>query len=468
MADDKVFSYRKNRKMLILIAFLILVGILYFSLNTHITVIEPNKIDEVLANPMTGFVPRADFCDAVIGSGATLVYLDVTWREFEPQKGVYDFERIEVDNHLDEWRDQGKRVVFRFLCDLPGDDSHVDIPDWLYEETGGDGDWYDTSYGKGYSPNYNNEIFIERHREAIKALGAYYGGDDFFCYIELGSLGHWGEWHVKYSDGITRLPLEDVREQYITPYIEYFPNAMIMMRRPFNPAAEYNFGLYNDMTGLEEDTQEWLDWINFGGDYNQTGEVNALTAMPDAWKTAPIGGEFTSDLTMEQLLQDNIDKTAELIAKSHMTFIGPKIPAGDELIYKDGVDTVLSLLGYRLRIERAVITQYPPLINEMKVKLRWVNDGYAPIYKDWPVYLYILNAEGDVIREVHVDIDLRTVVDNTFVVSAAEIPVNDLPKGVYDIGIAIFDPSTAEPAVKLAMENSRDDKIYIFGQWEKK
>ena len=468
MADEKRFSYRKNRKMIILIAILFLVCILYFFFKTHITVIEPNKTDEVLVNPMTGFVPRADYYDAVIDSGATLVYLDVTWRQLEPQQGVYDFEGIEEDNHLDEWRDQGKRVVFRFLCDVPEDDSHMDIPDWLYEETGGDGDWYNTSYGKGYSPNYNNEFFIERHRKAIKALGEYYGGDDFFCYIELGSLGHWGEWHVKYSDGITRLPMEDVREQYITPYVEYFPNAMIMMRRPFNPVAEYNFGLYNDMTGAEEDTKDWLDWINLGGDYNQTGEENALTAMPDAWKTAPIGGEFTSSLTMEQLLQDNIDKTAELIAESHMTFIGPKIPVGNELINEGGIDTVLSLLGYRLRIERAVITQYPPFINKIKIKLAWVNDGCAPIYKDWPVYLYILNAEGDVIQKVQVDIDLRTVVDDTLVVSAAEIPGNDLPEGVYDIGIAVFDPSTGEPEVELAMENSRSDKIYRLGQWEKK
>ena len=26
-------------------------------------------------------------------------------------------------------------MVFRFVCDLPGDEPHRDIPDWLYEKT---------------------------------------------------------------------------------------------------------------------------------------------------------------------------------------------------------------------------------------------------------------------------------------------------------------------------------------------
>ena len=36
----------------------------------------------------------------------------------------------------------------------------------------------------------------------MKALGEHYGKSDLVSYVELGSLGHWGEWHVAYYIGI--------------------------------------------------------------------------------------------------------------------------------------------------------------------------------------------------------------------------------------------------------------------------
>ena len=110
-----------------------------------------------------------------------------------------------------------------------------------------DGDWYDNDYGKGFAPDYSNTTMIRRHTQAVKAMGERWGSDSLISYIELGSLGHWGEWHVYYGAGIRRLPLEEVREQYVKVWPEAFPNAMILMRRPFCSAKNYGFGLYNDM-----------------------------------------------------------------------------------------------------------------------------------------------------------------------------------------------------------------------------
>ena len=124
--------------------------------------------NQILYNPLMGFAPNADYMEAV--GENTLVYVDVTWREVESQQGVYQFDEIEESNHLDYWRAQGKNVVFRFVCDIPGTEAHMDIPDWLYEITK-DGTFYDSSYGKGYSPDYNNETLIECHRQVIEALG---------------------------------------------------------------------------------------------------------------------------------------------------------------------------------------------------------------------------------------------------------------------------------------------------------
>ena len=216
------------------------------------------KSKEAFGNPLMGYAPSA-WHDQV-SEDISLLYMDITWAELEPEEGVYDWNAIEEENQTKRWKEEGKHLILRFVCDIPGDEKHMDIPQWLYEKTGEDGTWYDGEYGKGYSPDYNNKIFIEEHEMAVKALGEHFGKDGLISYIELGSLGHWGEWHVNYSEGITRIPKESVRNQYVLPWLEAFPGTPMLMRRPFHIAEDYGMGLYNDMAGYEESTEEWLTW----------------------------------------------------------------------------------------------------------------------------------------------------------------------------------------------------------------
>ena len=66
------------------------------------------------------------------------------------------------------------------------------FPRWLYDKTGGNGAYYSYSGKQGYSPDYADPVLIEAHRKAIAALGEHFGQDTFVGYVELGSLGHWG------------------------------------------------------------------------------------------------------------------------------------------------------------------------------------------------------------------------------------------------------------------------------------
>lgn len=215
---------------------------------------EPSE--EVFGNPLMGYAPCA--WNAEVREDVSLLYMDVTWAELEPEEGKYNWEEIEKENQLDRWREEGKHIVLRFVCDVPGAEKHMDIPEWLYKKTDQAGTWYDVEFGKGFSPDYNKEQFIAYHRKAVEAMGEHWGQDGLISYIELGSLGHWGEWHVNYSAGIQRLPLEDVREQYVSPWVDAFPEAMLLMRRPFSHAAKYKTGLYNDMTGEPSETVHGL------------------------------------------------------------------------------------------------------------------------------------------------------------------------------------------------------------------
>ena len=59
-----------------------------------------------------------------------------------------------------------------------------------------------------------------------------------------------------------------------------FPDAMILMRDHLL-LQKHGFGLYNDMTDIHREPRVRLDWISNGGEYDQTGEKNAMVSMKD-------------------------------------------------------------------------------------------------------------------------------------------------------------------------------------------
>lgn len=388
----------------------------------------------------------------------TLVYANLLWSDFEPDEGAYDFKAFEKANHFDFWRREGKHLILRFVIDQPGSKSHRDIPDWLYDKTGKDGQAYKTSYGRGYSPNYENPVLIEAHEKAIEALGEHYGQDPFVAYVELGSLGHWGEWHV--HDKLHPLPLSAVRDLYAAPYLGAFPNAKLMMRRPFLYAAQNKLGLYNDASGDTAATETWLKWIESGGVYNQTGEVNALSPMADAWKSAPIGGELTTGMEKTELLSGvRLNETLRLFALSHTTWIGPGsfVDVKRDGEYQQALDAVNKTIGYRLRIASCEVSQAED--GQAEIKLTWVNSGIAPFYFDWIPSVKMMGEDGSE-TVLPLDMKLADVLPGATVSVRLSLDKAALPKGMCTVYAGIMDPDTKDAGIELAMDTARQGDWY--------
>lgn len=429
-----------------------------FWLSRRKTIKQYKESQAAFGNPLMGYAPSAWYNE--VSEDISLLYMDITWAELEPEEGVYNWASIDEENQISRWRKEGKHLVLRFVCDIPSDEEHMDIPEWLYEKSGKAGKWYDGEYGKGFAPDYNSPTIISCHKKAVRAIGEHFGQDGLISYVELGSLGHWGEWHVNYSEGIQRIPREAVRDKYILPWTEAFPDAMILMRRPFAAAEKYGFGLYNDMTGQPEATQSWLGWINNGGEYDQTGEKNVIVPMKDFWKTAPSGGEFTSSLSMEEMLDTNLSGTVEMIREAHTTFLGPKIP--DEN-YVDGYKEVLKNMGYRLWISMAELKN---TAKGSRLKLTWENSGVAPMYKEWPVYVYIEDESGKLVEKSRISIKISSLLpgEKATTLTALETErLNSLLEKGYRLSVGIEDPMTELPCVRFAMETLyQEGKNYLW------
>lgn len=418
----------------------------------------PKQSDEVILSPGMGYAPWAD-ADETESMETTLVYVELRWAEWEPEEGVYDVDFVNDAFNMETYRAQDRQVVFRFICDEPGEMDHIDIPEWLYMKTG-DGQHYDNDYGRGYSPNYANEAFIEAHANAIAALGRAFGGDDFFHYIELGSIGHWGEYHVNVEQGIAPLPYYDVRERYIAPYLSAFPEAHYMTRYPLLETTKHGFGLYNDMTGDPNETEYWLEQMK-GGIWEQTGLPEQSDCV-DAWKTEPIAGEYASTYEDSYFLHDNLSETLELLCKSHQSIIGPKIIVDEsDADYTSASWQVLTTIGYRFTASQVIVDLSEE--NTVDISVMLENKGCAPIYDPCMIKFQLYDNDGECIWSQRMeDVNLCQLLPEETMFCNATIPREGMDDDEqYTLTICIED-DFGEKWIPMALSEAYGDMEYML------
>lgn len=395
--------------------------------------------DRMTDNPLMGYAPMAENVEQC--ARTNLVFIRLRWADWEPKEGQYDVHYLEENFHIEEYKKEKKHAVLRFVCDLPGQTAHKDIPEWLAAKTGGAA--YSNAYGKGYQPDYENDKFIAYHEKAIKALADYCNRSDFVAFVELGSLGHWGEWHCD------SMPAEETLWNYVLAYTDQFHNAQILMRRNYAMAQEGKLGLYNDMLGAKEETKEWLSWIKDGG--SQTtgqGEI-LLKAMPDYWKEAAVGGELTSEISQQDMLDSQLGEVSELISDCHLSFIGPNCPVYDQN-YAAGYEALKKRVGYRIYVSR-LKTKFNYAKKALEVQLDWENDGQAPFYLDWPVMMKVFDKNGKLLYWESLDLKLSELLPGKTITSEASIPFSDAIAEGFEIGLSITDYEENEN-ITLAIE----------------
>ncbi len=408
--------------------------------------------EKPVSNPLKGWAPWID--DKEMRYPHTLVYVRMHWSDIEPEEGNYRFEELEKELHMDFWRERNVRFVIRIVCDTPSSEKEKNIPQWLYDKTYGDGTWYSGDYGKGYSPNYANPVFIEEHRQLVEAFAAYYGKDPALGFVQLGSLGHWGEWHVDSGAGIAPFPKRAIYNQYVQAYLDVFPASKLLVRRPLDIATEAGMGMFNDSFGVTRSHERWLSWIADGYTSEQSRE--AISGAPEFWKTAPSAGEFSTNYEKQYYFSDGYEETLRLLRASHTTFIGPR--SGADVYETEVAEQILAMsseLGYCFRLGECRWTKKPWNPHYL-LTLSLENIGVAPFYENWPLTVRIINENNETVYEEEHDISLPELLPGQHTVKIV-IENQSLATGKYTVEIGIKDPLTGEFGIAFANEAVREN-----------
>ncbi len=412
----------------------------------------------VLRNPLIGFAPDARNTEQCAESD--LVFILLRWSDWEKEEGVWNIEGLEETFHIAKWRDEKKHAVLRFVCDVPRKEDHLDIPQWIYNETG-DGVHYSTDLGMGYSPNYANDRFLEAHKNAVYHLAQYCNRDHFVSYVQLGSLGHWGEWHASDGEGHSLLPGEDVCAAYLRLYSDSFINARLLTRRNYRGAVRGGMGVYNDMIGDLPSTTRWLSWLKDGGKQQTSGIPLTLSPVEEPGRYAPVGGEFTSGIPMKQLMEEELGPLLTSLDSFSPTFIGPCTSDLTDESLEKAREAVLRRVGYRICVN-AFQMQYDFAGNALDVTLTWQNTAGAGFFFDWPVRLYVFDAERNPVFWDTLDLQLPDLNDGREHTTHTRVPYSEAISNEFYLGVLITDYSEQE-SVNLAIRTPEEDTETIDG-----
>ncbi len=126
------------------------------------------------------------------------------------------------------------------------------------------------------------------------------------------------------------------------------------------------------------------------------------------------------------------------------------------------VDEWLKKMGYRFVLRKF---NYPKEVRphgKLAFSSWWENKGVAPAYRNWPLAIRLRNARRTEVLVTDSDIRQWLPGDNLFD-SAVSLPL-DMPEGEYELEVAILEPRTRRPYVRLAIEGRREDGWYPHGQ----
>ena len=416
--------------------------------------VEPREIDDLFANPGTGWQTFHRFADEdknLQGLPSGSAYFRFYWREIEPQDGKIDFGKF--DELLTHARRAGQKLAFRVMC--TGSGQYMDVPAWLKEQ-GCKG--VEFAYGgrKHWVPDFADTLFQEKHFQLIHELGKRYDGHADLDLVDIGSVGLWGEWHMSGTTAVDTgkpvpLPSVEMRQTIIDAWRRAFPTTpkvvLIGSEEGMSRTVKDGLGWRADCLGdLGGFSKTWNHMDHF---YRQQIEK---TSASDAWKAAPVA--FESCWDMRKWKEEAWDiryifDYALRLHASHMNNKSAPVPEGA----RGEIERFLRRLGYRLVIRSIEHNATARAGEKLAIHVAWENVGVAPPYHDSRVALRV-TPRGEVTPTPMIVITEQSIRGWPPGAQRTELSLaipDSTSAGDYVLAIGVVEPGTGTPAIHLAI-----------------
>jgi len=342
-------------------------------------------------------------------SGMDHLYLRLAWSYLEPQEGQYDWHRI--DEVVAKYVPLGYKISFRISSketgNYPGsvgqelNGVQYATPVWVMK-AGAKGT-VPKGYGiKSWTPVWDDPVYLEKLNNFQKAFAEKYDGKPWVSYIDIGSIGEWGEGHTHFS---TKIPptVTEVKTN-IDVYLKHFKKSQLVCTDDLlyygKPDADvntlYEYAVSNGIS-LRDDSP-LVDWYM---DNNlKTWSVSHPQFYDPLYLKKPIVFELQH--------YGMVKKDGNWLGKNGADIIAKYNYSGAEVMRK-AIETMhATYIGYHGFCEEW-LDDNPELTNELanrcgywyfpvkasyssilkrdqnEIALEWINKGVAPAYDDFAI-----------------------------------------------------------------------------------
>jgi len=430
--------------------------------------VQPAEINDVLVNPGMGIQTFQRYNGDALNPGvkwseagptqiltppiekpdfpaSTVAYCRWHWSTLEPEQGKVHWEIIDLA--LQQAREHGQRLAIRLM---PYDPNYP-LPQW-YRESGARRANSDSSKdGKVWQPDFSDPLYYKYWSALIIEAGKRYDGHPDLDSVDISTVGYWGEGWSNY------MPEFGVQKKLIDVYLKAFRKTPLLMNFDEPEALAYGtshgagwrFDCLGDMRA---------GWSEMRDSYP---EQIARTGIQEVWRTAPVSMEtcgvpeswFRHGWDVKYIINEAL--------RWHVSTVNVKSSAIPKA-WKSDFEDFERRMGYRFALRQAEWQDEVPPGHPMELSTWWVNEGVAPIYRPF-VLAFRFSAPGHS-AVIRTDADVRKWLPGDAVFEDPVFVPYDLPADDYQLSVAMLDPITLKPAIRLGIAGRGEDGWYTLGK----
>ncbi|MGH9450116.1 MAG: DUF4832 domain-containing protein [Terriglobia bacterium] len=400
------------------------------------------------AGPTTALTPgpsQPDFPES------TISYCRWFWQTLEPKQGEIHWEII--DDALKQARAHHQTLAIRLM---PYDEHHP-LPEWYRNSGAHRANKPADPDGKIWQPDFSDPLYLKYWGELVTAAGKRYDGNPWLESVDISTVGYWGEGWSDY------MPPFRYQKRLIDVYLQAFRRTPLLMN--FDQAEALGYAVSHG-TGWRLDC--WGDMGDLSGE-RKSGRSLMLDVYPEqivrtgiqnAWQRSPVSLEacWVPGFWLKQGW--DVDYILNQALRWHVSYVNIKSSAIPEQWSKN-FESFQEKMGYRFILRRL---EYPKTVKAgamMPVHMWWLNAGVAPVYRDYILAVELYSAAGSSVIQTSAQVEKWLPGDAVFD-GVVYVPAN-LKPGAYRFRLALLNPRTRVPAIRLAIKGRQPDGWYDLG-----
>ena len=419
--------------------------------------------------------------------GMDHLYLRLAWAYLEPEEGKFDWSYI--DDIVEKYVPMGYKISFRISCketgsapgSVPKEINGIKYatPYWVVQ-AGAKGIERPEFGSASWTPDWDDPVFLEKLNNFHKAFAEKYDGKPWVRYVDVGSIGDWGEGHTWSS---TRIPptLNEVKT-HINLYIKHYKNTQLIVtddllastksekekQELLNYAIENGFSLRDDSPMVQGYMQNDL----------ATWTVRHPEFFAEVYKTRPTVFElehygkvksngYWIDKNGAGIIPEYKVSSADVFRNAvkiiRPTYVGFHGYLGEWL--NDNPEFTIEMLnmcGYWYFPKSINATQFKN--GKLSFEIEWLNKGVAPAYTTYQIRGKLIPVEktSESIDFMVEDSGNKNWMPGNTSTEKYMVTLSGKPKGEYWLAIQLFDTRSEKPVEIGLTENLKNNGYFLI------